>query len=212
MPWQTETSNPNTMKRILHVISSLQGQASNSIKLGQAIVEKALQKYPGSTVEEVRLVDQEIPHLSAAYLTTLFVPGAQPTEEGTAALQYSEATVQQLLSADIVVIGAPFYNFSIPSTLKTWIDFITRPGLTFRYTEQGPVGLVTGKKVYVAMASGGIYSEGPGKNNDFVAPYLKAFLGFLGMQDVTVFRAEGVKVPGVMEHALQKGIDSIRID
>jgi FMN-dependent NADH-azoreductase len=96
--------------------------------------------------------------------------------------------------------------------LKAWIDHITRAGITFGYGENGPVGKVTGKKVYVAMASGGVYSEGPGKANDFVAPYLKAFLGFLGMTDLSVFRAEGLKVPGVMEHAMEKALASIEID
>jgi FMN-dependent NADH-azoreductase len=110
------------------------------------------------------------------------------------------------------VIGAPLYNFTIHSALKAWIDHITRAGVTFGYGESGPIGLVTGKKVYVAMSSGGVYSEGPSTANDFVAPYLKAFLGFLGMKDVTVFRAEGLKVPGIKEHALEKAMDSIAID
>jgi FMN-dependent NADH-azoreductase len=96
--------------------------------------------------------------------------------------------------------------------LKAWFDHITRAGITFGYGEHGPIGKVTGKKVYVAMSSGGIYSEGPSKDNDFVVPYLKTFLGFLGMTDLTVFRAEGVKIPGVKENALKKGIESIYIN
>jgi FMN-dependent NADH-azoreductase len=200
------------MKRILHLISSIQGNESYSVKLGQAIVDKAIAKYPGSTVEVVNLNEQEIPHLSAEVLRTFFVPGDQLTAEDKESIRYSNEAVEQLMSSDIIVIGAPFYNFTIPSTLKSWIDHITRAGVTFGYGENGPVGKVTGKKVYVAMSSGGIYSDGPAKGNDFVAPYLKAFLGFLGMTDLTVFRAEGLKVPGVKENALQKGIESINID
>ena len=200
------------MKRILHLISSLQGTESYSIKLGKAIVAKAIEKYPGSAVEEVNLNDLEIPHLNPTVLQSMFTPGEQLTVAAKESLRYSDEAVTQLLTSDIIVIGAPLYNFTVPTPLKSWIDHITRAGLTFGYGENGPIGMVTGKKVYVAMASGGVYSEGPGKNNDFVAPYLQSFLGFLGMKDLTVFRAEGVKVPGVKEHALEKGIASIHID
>jgi FMN-dependent NADH-azoreductase len=200
------------MKRILHLISSLQGKGSYSIKLGHAIVEKIQEKYPGSTLEELNLVDIEIPHLNPEVLRTFFIPGDQLNEDEKASIRFSDRVVEQLLAADIIVIGAPLYNFTIHSSLKAWIDHITRAGITFGYGENGPVGKVTGKKVYVAMSSGGIYSEGPGKANDFVAPYLNAFLGFLGMTDQTVFRAEGLKVPGVKDHAMEKAIGSITID
>ncbi|WP_158799251.1 FMN-dependent NADH-azoreductase [Pedobacter sp. L105] len=200
------------MKHILHLKSSIQGATSYSIKLGQAIVEKIQDKYPGSTIEELNLVDIEIPHLNPAVLRTFFIPGDQLTEEEKESIRFSDEVVKQLLAADIIVIGAPLYNFTIHTALKAWIDHITRAGITFGYGENGPVGKVTGKKVYVAMSSGGVYSEGPGKANDFVAPYLKAFLGFLGMTDLTVFRAEGLKVPGVQEQAMQKAINSIKIE
>ena len=200
------------MKHILHLKSSLQGAASYSIKLGDAIVEKIQNKYPGSTIEELNLVDHEIPHLNPTVLRTFFIPVEQLTEADKESIRLSDELVKQLFAADIIVIGAPLINFTIHSTLKAWIDHITRAGITFGYSETGPVGKVYGKKVYVAMSSGGIYSEGPGKANDFVAPYLKAFLGLLGMTDMTVFRAEGLKVPGIKEQALQKAIDSIILD
>lgn len=200
------------MKHILHLKSSIQGEISYSIKLGNNIIEKIKDKYPGSTVEELNVVDMEIPHLTPAVLRTFFIPADQLTEADKEAIRLSDDLVKQLFAADIIVIGAPLINYTIPSSLKAWIDHITRAGITFGYGENGPVGKVTGKKVYVAMSSGGIYSEGPGKANDFVAPYLKAFLGLLGMTDLTVFRAEGLKVPGVQEHAMQKAIDSIVID
>lgn len=200
------------MKRILHLISSIQEKGSNSIQLGNAIIEKIQEKYSGSTVEELNLVNIEIPHLNPAVLRTFFIPGDQLTEEEKASIRFSDEMVKQLLASDIIVIGAPLYNFTIHTALKAWIDHVTRVGITFGYGENGPVGKVTGKKVYVAMSSGGVYSEGPGKANDFVAPYLNAFFGFLGMTDLTVVRAEGLKVPGVMEVAMEKAIGSIRID
>jgi FMN-dependent NADH-azoreductase len=200
------------MKRILHLMSSLQGGNSYSIKLGRAVVAKIQDKYPGSTVEEVDLVALEVPHLNPDILQSFFTPAGQLTPEEKESIRYSDEAVKQLFAVDIIVIGAPLYNYTIHTALKAWIDHITRAGVTFGHNENGLVGLVTGKKVYVAMASGGVYSNGPGKPNDFVAPYLKAFLGALGMTDLTVFRAEGVKVPGIMERALEKGIESVAID
>ena len=200
------------MKNILHLKSSIQGAASYSIKLGDAIVTKIQAKYPDSALEELNLVDIDIPHLNPDVLRTFFIPGDQLTEGEKESISFSDQVVKQLLAADIIVIGAPLYNFTIPTALKAWIDHITRAGITFGYGEHGPVGKVTGKKVYVAMSSGGVFSEGPGKANDFVAPYLKVFLGFLGMTDLTVFRAEGLKVPGVKERAMEKAIESILID
>lgn len=200
------------MKNILHLKSSIQGKDSYSIKLGNIIVEKVQEKYQGSTLNELNLVDIKIPHLSPEVLQTFFTPIDQMSAEQKESIRLSDGLVEQLLAADIIIIGAPLINFTIHSSLKAWIDHITRAGITFGYGENGPIGKVIGKKIYVAMSSGGVYSEGPGKANDFVAPYLKAFLGFLGMTDVTVFRAEGLKVPGVQEHAMQKAIDSIMID
>lgn len=200
------------MKHILHLKSSLQGASSYSIKLGHAIIERIQDRYPNSTLEELNLVDIDIPHLSPTVLRAMVTPGDQLTAEERESIHLSDKLVKQLFAADIIVIGAPLINFTIHSALKAWIDHITRPGITFGYTESGPVGKVAGKKIYVAMSSGGVYSEGPGNANDFVAPYLKAFLGFLGMTDLTVFRAEGLKVPGVKEHAWDKAIDSIKID
>lgn len=200
------------MKHILHLKSSIQGASSYSIKLGNAIVSKIQDKYQGSTLEELNLADIGIPHLNDAELRTFFIPKDQLTSEDKVSIRLSDELVKQLFAADIIVIGAPLINFTIHSALKAWIDHVTRPGVTFGYGENGPIGMVTGKKIYVAMSSGGVYSEGPGKANDFVAPYLKAFLGFLGMTDLTVFRAEGLKVPGVKEHAMEQAVDSIKID
>ena len=200
------------MKRILHLISSIQGKESYSIKLGNTIIEKIQEKYPESTVEVLNLVDIEIPHLNPAILRTFFIPSDQLTDEEKESIRFSDEVVKQLLAVDIIVIGAPLYNYTIHTSLKAWIDHVTRAGITFGYGENGPIGMINDKKVYVAMSSGGVFSEGPGKANDFVAPYLKSFLGFLGMTDLSVFRAEGLKVPGLKEHALQKAIDSILID
>ncbi|WP_395063224.1 FMN-dependent NADH-azoreductase [Flavobacterium sp.] len=200
------------MKNILQINSSLMGNQSYSIKLSQAIVEKIKQKNPEHKLEVLDLVETQIPHLTPRVLQSFFIPNEQLTEEHKQLAKLSNELVKQLLANDIIVIGAPLYNFTIPTQLKAWIDHITRAGITFGYGENGTIGLLKGKKVYVAMTSGGVYSDDHGKDNDFVAPYLKAFFGFLGMTDITVYKAEGLKIPGLMEHALEKAIDSIAID
>lgn len=194
---------------ILHVISSPRKDASASIKLGEGIIEKLQAANPGSTVQTRDLATQPFPHLEEAKLQSLNTPAEGRTPEQQEAVRHSDEAIAEVMAADVLVIGAPLYNFSIPSTLKAWIDHIARAGVTFRYSAAGPEGLVKGKKVYVAMSSGGIYSEGPAAGYDFVAPYLKAVLGFLGMSDVTVARAEGLAVPGVQDTALEKGLASV---
>jgi FMN-dependent NADH-azoreductase len=108
----------------------------------------------------------------------------------------SEALITELEQSDVIVLGAPFYNFTIPSTLKSWLDYVIRSGRTFRYTEAGPQGLLPpGKRVLVFTASGGVYSEGPAAGLDHLVPYLKVVLGLIGLSDIEVVRAEGLKLP-----------------
>jgi FMN-dependent NADH-azoreductase len=197
------------MKKILHIISSPRGEESFSIKLGHAIVEKIKSTYAGSTVKVNDLVKNQFPHLEEAQITSFFTPTQHRTPENIEAIRNSDKAIGEIMEADILVIGAPFYNFSIHSTLKAWIDHISRAGVTFRFTETGYEGLVHGKKIYIALASGGIYSEGAMQPYDFCGTYLKAIFGFLGMTDVTVFRVEGTAIPGVQDSALEKAISSI---
>lgn len=200
------------MKKILHVISSPRGEASFSIKLGNAIVDKLKDSYPGSDVKEVNLVNMQFPHLEEAHLTSFFTPPESRTEENKAAVRHSDEAIQELMDADVIVIGAPMYNFTIHSSLKAWIDHVVRAGVTFRYDENGAEGLVKNKKVYIAETSGAIYSEGPMQPYDFAAPYLKTILGHIGLTDVSVFRIEGTAIPGVQDSALEKGINSIQLN
>ena len=200
------------MKKILHIISSPRGEASMSIKLGYAIIEKIKTEYPGSTVKENNLVEKHFPHLEEAHLTSFFTPAESRTPEDMAAVKHSDDAINEIRDADIIVIGAPLYNFSIHSTLKAWLDHVVRAGVTFKYDENGPEGLIKGKKVYIALASGGIYSEGPMKPFDFAEPYLKHMLSFIGLTDIGVFRVEGSSIPGIKDTALEKGISSIHLN
>jgi FMN-dependent NADH-azoreductase len=200
------------MKKILHIISSPRGEASLSIKLGNAIIEKIKAEYPGSTVKESNLVAKHFPHLEEAHLTSFFTPAESRTPANVAAVRHSDEAIQEIRDADILIIGAPLYNFSIHSSLKAWIDHIVRAGITFKYDENGPEGLLKGKKVYIALSSGGIYSDGPLKSLDFIEPYLKHILSFIGLTDITVFRVEGSAIPGIQDTALEKGISSIHLN
>ncbi|WP_316830458.1 FMN-dependent NADH-azoreductase [Pedobacter aquatilis] len=200
------------MKKILHIISSPRGEASMSIKLGNAIIDKIKERYPGATVKEKNLVKNQFPHLEESHLAAFFTPAENRSDENLEAIRHSDEAIAEIKDADIIVIGVPFYNFGIHSTLKAWIDHIARAGVTFKYGENGPQGLIEGKKVYLAIASGGIYSDGPMQAYDFASPYLKSVLGFLGMTDVTVFRVEGASIPVIQDTALEKGIECILID
>jgi len=200
------------MKKILHIISSPRGDASMSIKLGNAIIEKIKAEYPESTVKESNLVKTHFPHLEEAHLASFFTPTESRTPEDIEAVKHSDDAISDIREADIIVIGAPLYNFSIHSTLKAWLDHVVRAGVTFKYDENGPEGLIKGKKVYLALASGGIYSEGPMKPFDFAEPYLRHMLGFIGLTDISVFRVEGSSIPGIKDTALEKGIGSIHLN
>lgn len=199
------------MKNILHVITSPRGNESFSIKLGNAVVQQLTGSNVGSSVTELNLVNDPFPHLDEAQIRALRTPENQLDVIQKSLLKRSDAAVAQLVKADAIVIGVPLFNFGIPSSLKSWIDNILRAGHTFSYGENGPIGLLNGKKVYIALATGGVYSEGPAKSPDFVVPYLSAVLGFIGLDDVSIVRAEGTAMSHLQEKSLKKAIDSIVI-
>lgn len=199
-------------KKVLHIITSPRGKASVSKKLGNAIIDNIKTKYPGSFLKERDLTKDRYPHLEEVHISSFFTPVENRSPEQLEALKHSDQAIAELQDADIIVIDTPLYNFSITSTLKSWIDHIARAGITFRYTERGPEGLIKNKKVYLAFTSGGIYSEGALQAYDFVVPYLRKTLGFLGMTDISLVRAEGLSIPAVQDTALQKGIERIVID
>jgi len=197
------------MKKILHITSSLKQSDSFSNKLSQSIVEKLLVEFPGSTIAKRDLMTSLVPHLSAAEFDAFRILPENQTREQAAAVKISDELVGELMDSDIVVIGVPLYNFGIPSVLKAWIDHVARAGVTFKYSEKGIEGLVKNKKVYLAISSGGVYSEGPMKSFDFTEPYLKAVLGFIGLTDVTTFRVEGMALPEIGEAQIEKGFGAV---
>ena len=175
--------------KILQINASDRSHGANSTRLADTITTRLIARNPDAIVERRDLAAQPHPVLDEAALGALFTPAEQRTPEQSARIALDDALIAQVQSADILVLGVPMYNFGIPVQLKSWIDAIARAGVTFRYTENGPQGLINGKKVYVGFARGGIYRD---TASDTQAPYLKSVLGFLGMTDIEFVFAEGL--------------------
>lgn len=184
--------------KLLHVDSSVLGDNSASRQLGAAVVARLRSEHPGLEVVHRDLAAQTLPHFTPVLA------------EGHPCITRNAEILDEFLAADIVVVGAPMYNFTIPSQLKAWLDRILVAGKTFRYTEQGPEGLAGDKRVIVASARGGIYSEGPAAAVDFQEPYLRHVFGFIGVQDLEFVRAEGLNLgPAQREAALADAYENI---
>jgi FMN-dependent NADH-azoreductase len=174
---------------VLFVTSSSRGSASYSNRVATNVLTELRSRNPGARVTVRDLGREPLPHINDDFVTATRGATMPQTDEQRALLARSETMVDELLAADVIVIAAPMINFTIPSNLKAWIDYVARAGRTFRYSEKGPEGLVTGKQVIVVAARGGVYAGNPAF--DFQLPYLKSVLGFLGMTDVTVLEVEG---------------------
>lgn len=197
------------MKKILNIITSPRGEQSASTQLSNAIVAKIVAENPGSLVISKDLSVAPLPHMEGTLVTSFFTPAETHSPEHKAAIANSDAAIAELKEADTIVIGLPMYNFGIPSTLKSWMDHVMRAGQTFSYGADGPKGLVSDKKVYIAIASGNIYSRGNYQEYDFTESYLRKALGFIGLTDITVFRAEGTSLPDLAATAVEKAIAEI---
>jgi FMN-dependent NADH-azoreductase len=179
---------------VLHIDSGILGDHSVSRRLTAAIAAQIKADHPNASIVYRDLVAKPVSHLSGAHL---MAANAKPEELDAviaADLADGAAILDQFLAADKIVIGAPMYNFSLPSQLKAWIDRVAVAGKTFRYSENGPEGLATGKKVIVASTRGGHYSAGPAAVLDHQESYLSAVLGFLGITDIEFVRAEGLNL------------------
>lgn len=196
--------------KLLHIDSSISGEGSVSRQLSVAIVGEFKRAMPGIEVIRRDLDAEPIPHLDSRRLPTVRPANAPegatgvPDPEGARALD-------EFLAAEVVVIGAPMYNFTVPSQLKAWIDRILIAGKTFRYSETGPVGLAGGKRVIVASSRGGLYAPGmPFEANDFQERYLRAIFAFIGAEDIEIIRAEGLALGAEQrETAIQGAMTAI---
>jgi FMN-dependent NADH-azoreductase len=178
------------VNNILAVNSSVSRDASVSQELVAYAVDRLLDLAPDATVVSRDLSHGPVPHLTPA--TVSGVRGVAGTDDELGAQALSDELIAEIRDADVLVIGAPMYNFSIPTSLRAWFDHVLRPRVTFAYSEAGPKGLLTGKRAIVIQSRGGLYSEGPAKAIDFQEPYLTQLLSFVGITDVTFVHAEKI--------------------
>ncbi|UVW26888.1 FMN-dependent NADH-azoreductase [Massilia sp. H6] len=175
---------------ILHITSSVRGADSESTRVTRLVVDKLLAANPDATVVRRDLGAQPHPLLDSAAVGALFTPAQQRSAEQAARVALDDVLIAQVQAADVLVIGAPMYNFGMPAQLKGWFDAIARSGVTFRYTATGAEGLLKDKKVYVATARGGVYPP----EADPQVPHLRMLLNFLGLNDHTFIYSSGLNM------------------
>ena len=192
------------MSRVQVIESSARQEGSVSRDLTQAFIAQWKAAHPDDSIHVRDLARQPVPHLDATLLGGWMKPEADRTAAEGEALARSNELTEEVLAADVLVLAAPMYNFAIPSTLKAWFDHVLRAGVTFKYTETGPQGLLTGKRAYVLTARGGIHA---GATSDHQEPYLRQVLAFVGIHNVTFIHAEGLNMGAEF---LEKGLGQAR--
>ncbi|HMA32547.1 MAG TPA: NAD(P)H-dependent oxidoreductase [Casimicrobiaceae bacterium] len=183
---------------LLQIKTSIFGDAGQSSRLADAFIESRRAAAPGCRVVVRDLARDPVPHLTGARFGAFVAAPETRTVEQQAVVAESDALIDELRSADTIVVGLPMYNFGVPSTLKAYFDHVARAGVTFRYSDSGPVGLLTGKKAYVFATRGGLYAGTP---RDLQTAYVRDFLAFLGITDVEFVYAEGLAISDTSRQA-----------
>lgn len=189
--------------KVLRLDSSIFGEQGASTQLNDALVEHLRARLGGLDVTSRNLAAEPLPHFGAEALAALAAAPASRSAEQRRVVQLADRLIDEVRQADILVIAAPMYNFSVPSTLKTWMDYVARAGVSFKYTENGPVGLLGEKRVYVASSRGGLHRDAP---SDGVAPLLHSYFALLGMKTEIIY-AEGLNLGG---ECREKGLSAAR--
>ena len=198
------------MTNVLIIDSAATGDASVSRKLTAELSERLAQRDPSVHIVHRDIGANPIPHLTAETVGAIR-GGPAETDIAHDALALSDALVAEVKEADVIVLGAPMYNFGIASTLKAWFDHLLRAGVTFRYTAEGPEGLVKGKRAVVIETRGGLYSEGPAAAMDSQEAHIRTMLGFMGIDDVAFVRAEKLAFgPEAAEESVGGAIAALR--
>jgi FMN-dependent NADH-azoreductase len=179
------------MSTLLQINTSIQGEQGHSSQLASRFVTAWRSRHPEGRVILRDLASDPVPHLTAERFGAFLTPPEQRTDAQRAIAGYSDTLIDEIRAAEVIVIGLPMYNFGVPSQLKAWFDHIARAGQTFRYTAQGPVGMLEGKRAYVFTARGGVYAGTP---SDTQTPYVRDFLGLLGIRAVEFIHAEGLAI------------------
>lgn len=192
-----------TKKQILRLDASASINTSNSKKLGDELIDRLLALHPDAIVRQ-RDLNQDIGFIDENWVVANFTPVDQRSEAQHQRLAFSDKLIDEIKQADFIVLTTPMYNFGIPATLKAWIDLISRAGVTFRYTADGPVGLIKGKHVDIVITTGGVPLQSP---VDFVTGYLKQVFRFIGIEDINIISAEAMSVDA--DSSYQKALDQI---
>ena len=192
------------MSSILLVTSSPRAE-SQSARIAKELADRISAQKPGSTIVHRDLETTSLPHIDRHFSAAIAKPAEARTAEEAQAINTSDALIDELLAADTVILATGLINFNISSLLKAWIDNVVRAGRTFKYGDTGPVGLAGNKKVYIVLASGGVYSQGPAASMNHAVPYLKSILGFIGITDVETLYVEGLSMG---PEAAAKAIDA----
>jgi FMN-dependent NADH-azoreductase len=186
------------MKTLLKLTSSIFAETGASTRLADTFVARWLATHPAGTIIERDLATDPVPHLTGEAFAGFTAQAGGLSPEQRAAVETSHALIDELKRADVIVLGLPMYNFGVPSTLKAYFDYVGRAGLTFRYTENGPEGLLKGKKAYVFATRGGVYA-GPASETE--STYVRQFLSFLGIEDIEFVYAEGLAMGDASRNA-----------
>ena len=196
------------MTQVLQINSSLYSEGGQSSQLARQFVDALREREPALQLVERDLAREPVPHLDAARFQAFLAKPEERTAEQRDVAAYSDALIGELRDADVLVLGLPMYNFGVPSQLKAYFDHVARAGVTFKYTDQGPVGLLAGKKAYVFATRGGAHAGTP---RDTQSAYVRDFLAFLGIADVEFVYAEGLAMgPAPREAALAQARAAIQ--
>ncbi len=185
------------MTNILQIDSSIFGKNGASSQLTQDLVNGLKAQLENTTVNYRSVSEDELPHFSAETIRAI----------GDGSAELADTLISEVQNADVIVVGVPMYNFGVPSQLKSWFDYIARAGVTFRYTSEGPEGLLKDKKVFVITTRGGLHKD---KASDIEVPFLKTILGFVGLTDVDFIYAEGLSMSDHKENAMTKAQEEVK--
>jgi FMN-dependent NADH-azoreductase len=202
------------MKQILIILVSPKGSDSASRKVAQNLSARLEARYPEAKIVHRDLAKDKTPHLDYSTIKAISSKDPAEVQANKESARLSDQLTDELLASDLLVIATPMWNFGIPSLLKAWIDHVIRAGRTFNYAENGVVGLAKNKRAILVLASGGVFSEGPWKPSDFVEPYLRLILGFIGIGDIQTVRVEGTNIPAFAESALpnaKKSVETLKL-
>jgi FMN-dependent NADH-azoreductase len=189
------------MKTLLHVKSSLFGDQGQSAQLAGSFISRWTQENPDSSVIERDLAADPVPHLDAFRMGALNTPEADRSQEQQAVVELADQLLAEVKAADVIVIGLPMYNFSVPSQLKSWFDHLARAGVTFQYTETGVQGLIEDRPVYLISTRGGVYGD---EGSNMQISYVKQLLSFMGLNNQQLVVAEGLAMDDHRDAALEK--------